>query len=96
VLAIPAVPIEKNEVVDSGLVGGLFDAIEFHHRRSLSAHLDGIHRPNADLSRPLRFLLPPTVEVPPYSWQCKLLRFRHLRAVASAHIRVYKISPLAA
>ena len=66
VLAIPAVPVEKNEVMDSGAIERLFNPVQLRHRGAFTAQLYGVHLSHFHLSLTLRFFLPPTVEVPPY------------------------------
>jgi hypothetical protein len=92
VLAVPAVPVEKNEVIDSGLIEPLFDAIKLRHGSPLSALLDRVYRSDPDCPRHLGFLLPPTLDAPPYWVQCKLLLGRALRAINSAYIRVFQLN----
>ena len=65
VLAIPAVPVEKNEVVDSGALESLYHSIQLRDRSVFATHLYGVHLSYFHLSLLLRFVLPPTVEVPP-------------------------------
>jgi hypothetical protein len=91
VLAIPAVPVEENEVVDSGLIESLLDAKELCHRGALSALVEGVHLANPDSSPDLRDLLLSSLDVPPHWGQRKLLPSRNLAAEDSACVRVQKL-----
>ncbi len=61
VLAIPAVAVEKDQVVDSASLKDLLNAVELRHRGSLSAHLDRIHHAHADYPLCLCRALPNSV-----------------------------------
>jgi hypothetical protein len=66
VLAIPAVSVEKNEVVHFGLIELLFNSKELGHRGALAALFSGIHWLDPDRSLDHRFVLPTPLDAPPY------------------------------
>ena len=88
VLAVPAVPVEENEVQVSRLLELFFDAENTLDRGALSAHQGGILFADPDPSFSLRFPFADLLLDPPFYRQRNSFVIQHLRTRDSESLRV--------
>ena len=88
VLAVPAVPVEENEVYVSGLLEFLFDPEDTLNRGALSAHQGGILFGDPYPSFSLGFALADPLFDPPFYRQRNSFVVQHLQTRDSESLRV--------
>ena len=87
-LAVPAMPVEENEMGDFAFLKFLFDPEDALDRGASSTHQSGVLFGNPHPSISLLFCLADLLRSPLFDRQRNSLRIHHLQTISSESVRV--------